>query len=287
MNKSKTNIILYTRDGTGRDSYISYNDGGFWKDNDQKIKLKPKFPFTPSATQHSFRKNPTPLHYHSDGFGRDSYIFHNNGGLTYGFTPLSNCKLQCFLRNYQNIIFNSNPNSPKIKLSKTELKHKNLILKIQQNVIKRLYENEKFKFFKKNDNLSFYQMKKMNLNSTVNNFNKNNSAKEIFYCKKNYLKLPIKLQLKKNNKIPSFNSSNSAPNIYKKNNNENYEINNDNNYINNNNKIRKIIFDKKLRISNNYFTQKDFFSHDLRKYNSTKNINFSYNKDNIFKQYQT
>jgi len=286
MNKLKPNIILYTRDGTGRDSYISYNDGGFWKDNDQKIRLKPKFPFTPSSTQHSFRKTPVATHYHSDGFGRDSYIFYNNGGLTNGFTPLSNCKLQCFLRNY--IMFNSNPNSPKIKLSKNELKHKNLIHKIQQNVIKRLYENEKIKFYKKNDNLSFYQMKKLSLNSTVNNFNKNNSAKEIFNYKKNYVKLPIKLQFKKINKIPVINSSNSAPNINKKNINENCEINNNNN-IDNNNKNKKIILNKKLRISNNYFTQKDFFSNELKKpkFNSTKKINFFNNYDNIIKQYQT
>ena len=141
--KLRPNIILYTRDGTGRDSYISYNDGGFWKDIDQKIKPKPKFPFTPFSTQHSFRKNPMPLHYHSDGFGRDSYIFHNNGGLTNGFTPLSNYKLQCFLRQNSGNFY---PNSNKIKLNKSELKHKNLIYKIQQNVIKRLYENEKKKF---------------------------------------------------------------------------------------------------------------------------------------------
>ena len=27
----KTNIIIYTTDGTGRDGYITFNNAGFWK----------------------------------------------------------------------------------------------------------------------------------------------------------------------------------------------------------------------------------------------------------------
>ena len=29
---TKTNIAYYHSDGMGRDGYITYNDGGFWKD---------------------------------------------------------------------------------------------------------------------------------------------------------------------------------------------------------------------------------------------------------------
>jgi hypothetical protein len=260
----KSNIILYSRDGTGRDSYISYNDGGFWKDKDQKIKLKLKYPKTPYTTFHSYKKLPMPLHYHSDGFGRDSYIFYNDGGLSNGFTPLSKCKLEYFLRNNRN---NTTQFSPKrIFLSKQELKHQNLINKIQKNVIKRLYENEKIKFFNKNfKNLSLNEIKPLNTNYNSNNFNsnnfnKNNSAKEIFsmknFSKKNF-NLPIKLQYKLPLKNLIINSSNSAPNI--KNNFEQY----------NKDKIKKIVFGKKLNISNQNFYQKDYY---LNLFNNNKKL---------------
>ena len=36
---TKGNIVFYSSDGMGRDGYITYNDGGFWKDKYIKSKI--------------------------------------------------------------------------------------------------------------------------------------------------------------------------------------------------------------------------------------------------------
>ena len=41
---TRTNMVFYSTDGNGRDGYITYNDGGFWKKNIKQISLKPDYP---------------------------------------------------------------------------------------------------------------------------------------------------------------------------------------------------------------------------------------------------
>ena len=73
-------------DGTGRDSYIGFNNGGL---SIAKI-LNPKEANTVLFTSPkkfvqrdspSPRKDAKPFEYRSDGSGRDSYILANSGGL--------------------------------------------------------------------------------------------------------------------------------------------------------------------------------------------------------------
>ena len=102
----RNNISLYIRDGQGRDGYISYNNGGFWKDpegiNIKKIKYEhPQF-----STFHSLNHSPAPFNYVRDGSGRDNYIAYNNGGLTKGYIPNFKFNLNNFLRkNNDNICY--------------------------------------------------------------------------------------------------------------------------------------------------------------------------------------
>lgn len=73
----------YISDGGGRDSYITFESGGFIKTVpkadifDRKATSSPRKFKQPVA-----KKDPTCVYYHSDGSGRDYYITHNNGGLT-------------------------------------------------------------------------------------------------------------------------------------------------------------------------------------------------------------
>ena len=75
--------VNYFCDGTGRDTFVSKNNGGFYK------------PYTPAPadpvtrfTQKRRYAPPAPVmhsravQYHSDGTGRDSYIGFNKGGLS-------------------------------------------------------------------------------------------------------------------------------------------------------------------------------------------------------------
>ena len=88
----KTNIIIYPNDGTGRDCYIYFNNGGFWKDNIKRYALQEKFKRSSFARFRSIRKTPPIWNYHADGSGRDSYILYDYGGLIHRFDS-SNSKL--------------------------------------------------------------------------------------------------------------------------------------------------------------------------------------------------
>ena len=77
----KTNIIIYPTNGSGRDTYIMYNNAGFWKENLRKFSNKNKSKRSSFARFHSIRNIPRIWNYHSDGTGRDTYILYNDGGL--------------------------------------------------------------------------------------------------------------------------------------------------------------------------------------------------------------
>ena len=184
---TRTNMVFYSTDGKGRDGYITYNDGGFWKDNIKKISLKPDYTRYKYKIFHSLIHKPAPFNYQSDGSGRDSYVIENNGGLVKEFQPLIKQKLTKFLRKYDN---DNNCIKRKIYMTKSQKNYFNKIQKIQHNVVKRLYNKslEKIKNKKKLFNtksLSAF----FNDNIMDNNFEsipsiKSYHDKEIFYNKK-------------------------------------------------------------------------------------------------------
>ena len=74
----------YRTDGTGRDIYIAYDNGGTFQPmmtvkNYEKASLRPR-----SAVMKSTLKS---LHYYSDGTGRDGYIKTSDGGLHSSLGP--------------------------------------------------------------------------------------------------------------------------------------------------------------------------------------------------------
>ena len=84
--------VNYFSDGTGRDTFVKTNNGGFYKG----YKPAPAPPVTSFMSRRRYEP-PAPVmksrgvQYHSDGTGRDSYIGFNAGGLTvYGSKIVDN-----------------------------------------------------------------------------------------------------------------------------------------------------------------------------------------------------
>ncbi|MCQ2820308.1 MAG: hypothetical protein MJ252_23830 [archaeon] len=130
---------LYETDGKGRDMYISYNNGGFWKDNLYKIKYSPNY--TQKYTPRFFSLiHPTPpFTYYSDGTGRDGYVLFDKG-LKRQFSPANKFIFGDLLRQ-------SEPQRERIsfsEMSKGEILRNKKLSKIQKDVSNRLYQNKNF-----------------------------------------------------------------------------------------------------------------------------------------------
>jgi len=169
----KTNVVLYSTDNQGRDGYITYNDGGFWKDNIKQIKPKPDFPRYKYYNFHSLIHPAAPFNYYSDGSGRDSYVIKNNAGLVKDFNPLANRKvLSKYLRNNPPIIFKKKPNNQKIFLTPSEKQNFLKTHDIQNKVVNRLYDQSLGKFRAKMSSMSPMNKNRFNYpNGYNNNYN--------------------------------------------------------------------------------------------------------------------
>ena len=156
---TKVNYVPYTNDGNGRDKYIANDRGGLFSNHTSINQENTRKTGTALNTKISYKsvspyvKTPT-FHYHSDGYGRDSYIYTNGGGLLYDTKPLNAYKLTDFLRsNDDNCASNE-----KVWLSKSKSKYQKMLRAKEKDIINRLYSNEKKKFiknFRKDDNQSY------------------------------------------------------------------------------------------------------------------------------------
>ena len=82
--------LHYQRNGSGKDNYIAYNNGGFSMPTTHGYVKRPEgfpqksiFKDLNMATGRVQRSRPVkskPIHYHCYGNGRDAYIGANNGG---------------------------------------------------------------------------------------------------------------------------------------------------------------------------------------------------------------
>ena len=88
-NMQRDRGIIYQPNGTGRDTYIYNDDGGFTKMKEPRPQFHPGTLLLPNV-EHKQRyekyKKPAihskPIQYQSDGTGRDSYVKTTNGGLS-------------------------------------------------------------------------------------------------------------------------------------------------------------------------------------------------------------
>lgn len=73
----------YTGDGSGRDSYVTVNNGGLANNEKKYMMWRPNKMPQPHDPKPNYK--PPAVNYHSDGTGRDSYVVSNFGGLVSDF----------------------------------------------------------------------------------------------------------------------------------------------------------------------------------------------------------
>ncbi len=209
----------YNSNGEGRDIYIQYNNGGFWK-----MDILPGQNITKYSNQSNYRfrslnHRAAPFKYLSDGSGRDSYISCNDGGLKLNSKPLTNYHLIDFLRGDNNNFLEWNRTgtnwNKRHYMSKAEIKHNKLVKKIENGVVDRLYNKEKHKFIKdKNLDKDVFcktesnWMKKDRVNS-VGKFMKKNNLPKIETIDQNFIYDVDKIN--RYNVIKKFEKENKPP----------------------------------------------------------------------------
>ena len=215
----RPSFTAYNSNGEGRDIYIQYNNGGFWK-----MDILPGQNINKNSTGSNYRfrslnHRAAPFKYLSDGSGRDSYISCNDGGLKLNSKPLTNYHLIDFLRGDNNNFLEWNRTgtnwNKKHYMSKAEIKHNKLVKKIENGVVDRLYNKEKHKFIKdKNLDKDVFcktesnWMKKDRVNS-VGKFMKKNNLPKIETIDQNFIYDVDKIN--RYNVIKKFEKENKPP----------------------------------------------------------------------------
>lgn len=193
--------VQYFPNGSGRDSYINANSGGFSKFMPKQI-IHPHYEIIkPNKDSKVFRKiNKTSwtFKYKSDGSGRDSYVLSGSGGLQAEYRPPTSFKstLRGGYVGYENTSYSSNSNVKYISKGEHEIIKK--LSKIQNSVTKRLYtsqSNNRFqdpskKSFDANSIQDIKQIKKSNLKKPILTTLPNCQQSEKNYLKTEVIKEP-------------------------------------------------------------------------------------------------
>ena len=125
----------YKTDGSGRDSYISVNNGGFYTPRKQYPTV-----LTSSRSTQFFggASGNRTVKYNSNGTGRDSYIVTNSGGFEYGGDRRPG--FEGCLRSYQKISqISSQWMSQRQRASSRELKRRQGNNDIRLSIVKKRY----------------------------------------------------------------------------------------------------------------------------------------------------
>ena len=246
---TKVNYVPYTTDGNGRDGYIAANRGGLFPNNSlnpDNIRRTGTLLLTKISYKSVSPYYKTPnFHYHSDGNGRDSYIYSNGGGLIYDSKPLNSFKLTDFLRKNDDDLIISNQNNIMSSNKKKE-KYQNFLK--EKNIINRLYENEKKNFIKNKKNET--EENEIKLPKIIDKKNLNNLYKD----KEN--------KQDEDNKNENFNKKNMLINNKSRNYTLDYE-----NFMKSISKINNFDEKKRFKKNNQLFNQA---------YLHLRNINYNY-----------
>lgn len=125
---------LYESDGRGRDYYITYNNGGFWKDNLFKIQYTPNYTRKYKPRFFSLTHPTPPFTYYSDGTGRDGYVLFDHG-LKKVFNPANKFVFDKELREP----YREGRGISYKEMSKGEILRNRQLYKTQTEVTSRLY----------------------------------------------------------------------------------------------------------------------------------------------------
>lgn len=131
-------IPQYASDGSGRDYYIKYNNGGLWEEDHFKIIKKPDYEYPRYNNYHTLFHQAAPVKFIPTGAGRETYII-NSMGLCHDQRPLASYQLGEFLRNSRSIEAKSNILNKRPYKSKAEKRYNIKLQTLEKQLIHRLY----------------------------------------------------------------------------------------------------------------------------------------------------
>ena len=194
-------VPKYINDGKGRDTYISFYNGGFSKYPYSKSYKKDYYQISPKINHPDLYMRRPIIKYNMDGIGRD-YFIHQN-------ILSEHCKLKEFL-DFPHMLRNGiefNPLRINKSLGKTKFE-KNLINRIfygKCNGVKDRLMEPKVKFNKINKNID----NKINLTNPSFNYNLNENSNKINNVKLNstFNKFKYNVTLTDNNNKNNYNNN--------------------------------------------------------------------------------
>ena len=278
-------IPQYASDGSGRDYYIKYDNGGIWENEKFKILKKPDYEYSKYSNYHTLFHQAAPVKYIPTGAGRETYII-NSMGLCHDQRPLASYHLGEFLRNSKSIEVQPKYKNKRLYKSKAEKRYNIKLQSLEKQLIHRLYnfpmnikKRMKLEEYEKEAPSSNFQNKD---NESINNdYNNtiNGRGADIRYVESmpniNRGGLRKKIFDLKNKKFDKFSLSNNIDKILMQTQQiENYEMNN-NARRNNNESDYNIYKNGKLgcRIKNLKY------SSEISKYLSSNRVNTDGNMD--------
>lgn len=131
-------IPQYASDGSGRDYYIKYNNGGLWEEDHFKIIKKPEYEYPRYNNYHTLFHLAAPVKFIPTGAGRETYII-NSMGFCHDQRPLASYQLGEFLRNSKSIEAKSNILNKRPYKSKAEKRYNIKLQTLEKQLIHRLY----------------------------------------------------------------------------------------------------------------------------------------------------
>ena len=278
-------IPQYASDGSGRDYYIKYDNGGIWENEKFKILKKPDYEYSKYSNYHTLFHQAAPVKYIPTGAGRETYII-NSMGLCHDQRPLASYHLGEFLRNSKSLEVQQKYKNKRLYKSKAEKRYNIKLQSLEKQLIHRLYnfpmnikKRMKLEEYEKEAPSSNFENKD---NESINNdYNNtiNGRGADIRYVESmpniNRGGLRKKIFDLKNNKFDKFSLSNNIDKILMQTQQiENYEMNN-NARRNNNESDYNIYKNGKLgcRIKNLKY------SSEISKYLSSNRVNTDGNMD--------
>ena len=131
-------IPLYASDGSGRDYYIKYDNGGIWEKEKFKILKKPDYEYPKYSNYHTLFHQAAPVKYIPTGAGRETYII-NSMGLYHDQRPLASYHLGEFLRSTKSIEAQPKYQNKRLYKSKAEKRYNIKLQSLEKDLIHRLY----------------------------------------------------------------------------------------------------------------------------------------------------
>ena len=131
-------IPLYGSDGSGRDYYIKYDNGGIWENEKYKIMRKPDYEYPKYSNYHTLFHQAAPVKFIPTGAGRETYII-NSMGLCHDERPLASYHLGEFLRESKTVEAKPKYQNKRLYKSKAEKRYNIKLKSLEKQLIHRLY----------------------------------------------------------------------------------------------------------------------------------------------------